>query len=144
MNADPVQRQKADLPWLIRGGDIKDAQPGAPASVLYVADRLPHLAGVVDLFIRKAGIGKQVPGVDHQQQVVMGLKMYVPGAGRRGHIACGPRVFRVAHINNRKALRHHMADIGKAAMHHQLHAVRASALVAVADQPHIAAVFGGG
>ena len=34
-----------------------------------------------------------------------------------------------------------MPDVRETAMHHQLHAVRATALVAMANQPHIAAVF---
>lgn len=34
-----------------------------------------------------------------------------------------------------------MADIGESAVHHQLHAVRTTALIAMANQPHIAAVF---
>ncbi len=37
-----------------------------------------------------------------------------------------------------------MADIGESAVHHQLHAVRTTALIAMANQPHIAAVFGEG
>ena len=71
----------------------------------------------------------------------MRLKMNVPGAGRRGHIACRFGMFRVAHVHNGKALRDHMPDVRETAMHHQLHAVRATALVAMANQPHIAAVF---
>ncbi|MND87412.1 hypothetical protein D3C80_794120 [compost metagenome] len=74
----------------------------------------------------------------------MSLKMHIPGARRRRHIARCFWIFRVAHVHNRKPLRHHMTDIGKAAMHHQLNAVRATALIAMADQPHIAAVFRGG
>ena len=141
MNADAAQRQKADFARPVGRGDIKHPQPGAPAFVLHVADGLPHLAGVVDFLVGKAGIGKQIPGVNHQQQVVMRLQVHVPGAGRRGHVARRFRVFRVAHVDNRKSLRHHMADIGETAMDHQLHAVRATALIAMANQPHIAAVF---
>lgn len=74
----------------------------------------------------------------------MRLQVHVPGAGRRGHVARRFRVLRVAHVDNRKALRHHMADIGETAMHHQLYAVRTTALIAMANQPHIAAVFGWG
>lgn len=86
MNADPVERQKADFPRLIGNGDIKNTQPGAPALLLHIADRLPHRAGVVDLLVGEAGIGKEIPGVDHQQQVVVRLQVDVPGAGRRGDV----------------------------------------------------------
>ena len=141
VNADAAQRQKADFARPVRRGDIKNAKPGAPAPVLNVADGLSYLTGVVDLLVGEAGIGKQIPGVDHQQQVVMRLEVHVPGARRRGDIARGFRIFWIAHVDNRKALRHHMADIRKAAVHHQLHAIRTTALVAMANQPHIAAVF---
>ena len=144
MNADAAQRQKADFAWPVRRGDIKDAKPGAPAFILHVADGLPHLAGVVDLLIGKTRIGKQIPGVDHQQQIVVRLEVYVPGTRRRGHVTCGFWFFRIAHVNNGKALRHHMTDIGETTVHHQLYTVRTTALVAMANQPHIAAVFGRG
>lgn len=71
----------------------------------------------------------------------MRLEMHIPGTRRRRHVSCGFWFFRVAHIHYRKALRHHMADIGETAVYHQLHAVRATALIAMANQPHIAAVF---
>ncbi len=49
-------------------------------------------------------------------------------------------VFRVAHVSNqRKALRHHMANIRITAVHHQLHAVGRPP--GRYNQPHIAAVF---
>src|SRR5471030_2328676 len=67
--------------------------------------------------------------------------MHVPGARRRGDETGRARVFRIAHIHDRKPLRHHMADIRVAAMNHNLHAVRFAALIAVANQPHIAAVL---
>ena len=35
-----------------------------------------------------------------------------------------------------------MADIGKAAMHHHLHAVGPAALIGVADDAHVARVVG--
>ncbi len=48
---------------------------------------------------------------------------------------------RIAHVHHRKTLRHHMADdIRKATVHHELDAVRASSLIAMPNQPHIAAV----
>ncbi|MNV49769.1 hypothetical protein D3C71_1417340 [compost metagenome] len=142
MNTDPVEGQEADFTRFVRRGDIKNPQPRAPAFVLHVADGVPHLAGVVDLFVGKTGVGKQIAGIDHQQQIVMRLEMHIPGTRRRRHIARRFWIFRVAHVDDGKALRHHMADIGKTTMHHQLHAVRATALIAVTNQPHIAGVVG--
>ena len=143
VNTDAVKRQETDFPRLRGSGNIKDAQPGAPALVLHIADRVTHRAGVVHLLISKTGVSKQIPGVDHQQQIVMRLEMHVPGARRRGNIVDGGGPGRIANIDHGKTLRHHMADIGESAVHHQLHAVRTTALIAMANQPHIAAVFGG-
>ena len=73
VDTDAVKRQKGDLSRFIRSGNIKNPQPGAPALILHVADRLAHRTGVVNLFVGKAGIGEQIPGVDHQQQIVVRL-----------------------------------------------------------------------
>jgi hypothetical protein len=45
---------------------------------------------------------------------------------------------RVAHIDDGDAVRIAVTDIGVAAMHHDLHAVAAPTLVAVADETDIA------
>ena len=73
VNTDAVKRQKGDLLRFIRGGDIKNPQPGAPALLPYVADRLAHRTGVINLLVGEAGIGEQIPGGDHQQQIVVRL-----------------------------------------------------------------------
>ena len=73
VDTDAVKRQKGDLSRFIRSGNIKNPQPGAPAPIPYVADRLAHRTGVVNLFVGEAGIGEQIPGVDHQQQIVVRL-----------------------------------------------------------------------
>src|SRR6516165_7162833 len=47
----------------------------------------------------------------------------------------------VAYIDTAKALGEHVADIGVAVMHHDLHAIGPAALVGVADDAHAARVI---
>ena len=72
----------------------------------------------------------------------MRLQMDVPGVRRRGKIVHRARIFRIAHVDDGKALGEHVADIGVAAMHHDLHAVGPAALIGVADEAHVARVVG--
>jgi hypothetical protein len=64
----------------------------------------------------------------------MGLEMDGAGVGRAGHEGNGPSVLRVAHVDDADAVRIAVADIGVAAMHHDLDAIAAPALVGVADE----------
>src|SRR5262249_51912474 len=52
------------------------------------------------------------------------------------------RILGIAHVDDAKALGEHMPDIGMAAMHHNLHPVGAAALVAPANQAHVAGIIG--
>src|SRR4051812_39799142 len=52
------------------------------------------------------------------------------------------RMLRIAHVDDGDAVAEAMADIGEAAMHHDLHAVAAAALVAVADELDVAGCNG--
>jgi hypothetical protein len=101
-----------------------------------------QLAFVIRLLVGEFGGGEHVLGVDDKQQVAMRLQMDVPGAWRRGEIIYGTRVLRIAHVDDRKAFREHVADIGVAAMNHDLHAVGPPALIGMADEPHVARMIG--
>src|SRR5262249_52157444 len=70
--------------------------------------------------------------------------MDVPGVGRRRDGGVRLRSARVAHVDHAEALGEHVADIGEAALHHDLHAVGPAALVGVAEEPHVAGKVGGG
>ena len=72
----------------------------------------------------------------------MGLQMDVPGPRRRGQVVHRARALGVAYIDHAEALGEHVADIGIAAMHHDLHAVGPAALVGMADDAHVARVIG--
>ena len=67
----------------------------------------------------------------------MRLQVQRPGVRRRGDVFHDLRVARVAHVDDGEALREDVPDIGVAAMHHDLHAVAAAALIAVADEAHV-------
>src|SRR6516225_10331953 len=68
----------------------------------------------------------------------MSLEMDGAGVGRAGQERDRPRVLQIAHIEDGDAVRIAVADIGIAAMHHDLDAVAASALVGVADELDVA------
>jgi len=72
----------------------------------------------------------------------MGLQVDGPGSGRRGEISDRARVLRIAHVDHAQSLREHVPDIGVAAMHHDLDAVGPAALIASADEAHVARVVG--
>ena len=72
----------------------------------------------------------------------MGLQVDVPSPRRRRQVVHRARALGVAHIDNAEALGEHVADIGVAAMHHDLHAVGPATLVGMADNAHVARVIG--
>jgi len=146
MNPPAVDRHEADTLRFGRLRNVVDDDTRRPvarggAACVSGTDRVAELAFVVGSLVGKFGGGKHVLGVDDQKQIVMGLQMDIPGIRRRGDVVHRARIFGVAHVNDRKPLREHVADIGVAAMHHDLHAVGAAALIAVTDQPHVARVI---
>ncbi len=145
MDAAAFDAHEADAARRLRLGNVVDREPRAPvarALGFRGADGLAERAFVIGALVGEFGGREHVLGVDHQQQVVVRLKMDVPGIGRRGDVIHRARVLGVAHVDDRKALGEHVPDIGKAALHHHLHAVRPAALVAVADDAHVARVIG--
>src|ERR1700730_18660118 len=63
------------------------------------------------------------------------------GIGRAGQEGDGPRVLRIAHVQDADAVRIAVADIGIAAVHHDLDAVTAPALVGVANELGVAGCY---
>src|SRR3984893_10032425 len=63
------------------------------------------------------------------------------GIGRAGQEGDGPRVLRIAHVQDSDAVRIAVADIGIAAVHHDLDAVTAPALVGVANELDVAGCY---
>src|SRR5215471_1051998 len=64
----------------------------------------------------------------------MGLQVKGAGIWRAGQKIHCPRTFGIAHVDDSYAVAKAMADVGIAAMDHDLHAVAAAALVAVTDE----------
>jgi len=106
------------------------------------ADFLAERALIVRMLVLELRGREHVLGIDDEQQVVMRLQVDVPCVRWRRHISDGRGPARVEHIHDTEALREHMTNIGVTAMHHQLHTVGTAALVAVANQPHIAGKIG--
>jgi hypothetical protein len=100
------------------------------------------LAFVIGFLVGEFRGREHILGVDDEQQIVVGLQVDIPGAGRRGEVVHRARALGVAHVQHAEAFRKHMSDIGVAAMHHDLHAVGPAALVAMGQDAHVARVIG--
>ena len=139
MQARALDRHEADLPRFVRFGNVIDRHPRRP-----IARRGLRLGVVIDgalviaLLVGEFGLREHVLVVHHEQQVAMGLQMQRPGIRRRRDKAHGLGRRGIADIDDGEALGEDVADIGVAAMHHDLDAVAAAVLVAVADEPHVA------
>ena len=146
VNATAFDRHEADAPRGCRFGNVINREPGCPvarrAPLFSRTHDLAELALVIRLLVRELGGREHVFGVDDEQQIVMGLQVDIPGAGRRGEIIDRARTLGIAHVEHAKAFGEHVADIGVAAMHHDLHAVGPAALVAIGDDAHVACMIG--
>ena len=71
----------------------------------------------------------------------MRLQMKVPGVWRSRNELDRARVAGIAHVDHADAVREEVPDIGEALFDHDLDGVRASALVAVADQLHVVRIL---
>jgi hypothetical protein len=78
--------------------------------------------------------GPDTRAVDGQQQVAVGLQMMRARVRRAGDEIDRFGIFRIAHVDDRDAIGKAVADISKAPVDHDLHAVAAAALVAVAEE----------
>jgi hypothetical protein len=140
VEADAFDVELADLARIVRCRDVEHRHACGPGTAgLPARDRFAHGLGVIGLLVGEGlDIGKQIERIDHQQQVVMCLQVDVPGVGRRRNIGDGAGAFRIAHVDDRKALRPGVSDIGMAAMHHQLQSVATAANIGMPDQLHVA------
>ena len=108
--------------------------------MLPFTERVGRRAGEIGLLVDLHG--PHARRIDRQQQVAVRLQMERAGIGRTGEEIDGLRVLRIAHVDDGDAVAEAVADIGVAAMHHDLHAVAAAALVAVADELDVAGRHG--
>ena len=97
MDAAAFDRHEADPARRRRLGNIVDRKPGGPVALRSAglacgrggADDISDLSAIIGAFVGKLGGGKHVLGVHHQQQVVVGLQMDIPGAGRGRNVIYG-------------------------------------------------------
>src|SRR5712671_8246106 len=116
--------------------DVEDADSGR---VLAAPQEIGRRSRVVSLRIDLHR--PHARPVDGKQQVVMGLEMDGAGVGWAGQEGDGPRVLWIAHIQDADAVRIAVADIGIAAVHHDLDAVAAPSLVGVANELDVAGCY---
>ena len=133
---DPVDRHEPDLGRLLGPRDVEDADPGgeAPGAVAELVGRRPLevVLEVLELL--------HVPDartVDRQEQVIVGLEVDGPRVGRTGDELDRPRVRGIADVHDRDSVAEGLADVGVAAMDHDLDAVAPAALVGMADEPDV-------
>src|SRR5690349_12767395 len=127
---------ETDLSRLLRLGDVPDPNTGGKAALVLqdVGRRTPEIG----LFILEFLHGPYARRIHGQEQIL--VRLQVEGARARGTRdeidelgVCG-----IAHVKDADAVAEAMADVGKAAMHHDLDAIATAAHVGMADELDIA------
>ena len=103
-----------------------------PAGEFLAFQRVARRAGEIGFLAHLHG--PHARAVDREQQIAVRLQMMRAGIRRAGEELHRLRLCRIAHVDDGDAVGKTVADIGEAAMHHELHAVAAAALVAVAEE----------
>ena len=132
MQADALYRHEADLAWLGGVGQVEHPHPGGEVALALAETVGQRLAEIVARHI----VALQRPdirGIDRQQQSVMHLQMAGARVRRAGDEAHRLRGARIADVDHADAVGEHVPDIGVAARHHHLHAVRSAALIGAAQ-----------
>ena len=133
VDAEARHFQEGNLLHLCRTGDVVNAQ--ARAELLAIGDavdkRILEIAAHAVIGLH----GHDVCAVGEQHQIVRDLQVMRTGIDAGGEEADGLQPARIRRIENRHAIAEHVADIHMAAVDHDLHTVRAAALVAVRQVP---------
>ena len=123
---------------LLRLRDVVDADAGGkPARRILqlVGGRAAEIGLLVALELLHRPDARRV---DREQQVLVRLQVEGARSRRAGDEVDHLRVLRVAHVDGGDAVAEAVADVGVAAMHHDLHAVAAAAEVGMADEFDVA------
>src|SRR5262245_27078716 len=137
MGPDALHRHEADLARLLGSGDVEDPETGAErarAPLQLVGRR----GAEVVLLVLELLHGPDARAVDGDEEILVGLQVNGPRVGGTGYEVDGPGMARVAHVQDGDAVAERVADVGVAAMDHDLDAVAAPALVGMADEPDVA------
>ena len=144
VDATALDRHETDLARCLRLRDVVDRQAGAPVARslgLGRADGLAEGAAVIGALVGKFRCREHVLGVNDQQQIVVNLQMDVPGICRCRDVVHRAWTFRIANVDDRKALGKHVTHESESAVHHHLHAVGPATLIGVPDNAHVARVI---
>src|SRR5579864_3838860 len=136
MRSHAFGRHESDLARRRGTRDVEDADAGGVLLALQEIGRRSREIGLgIDLH------RPRVRSIDGEQQVVMGLEMNCAGVGWTGEKGDMRRMLWVAHVDDADAVRKAVADIGIAAVHHDLDAVAAPALVGASDELDVARCY---
>lgn len=130
---EAVGGHEADLGRLLGPGDVGDANTGGEA-FLRLLELVGGRAAEIRLLVLKLLHGPDARRVDRDQQILMGLQVEGARAGRTGVEIENLRVPGIADVDRGDAVAEPMADIGEAAMDHDLHAVAAPTKIRMADE----------
>src|SRR5260221_7466927 len=134
VRSEAAGRHEADLLRLLGLRDVVDADAGSEAArrvLQLVGGRAAEIGLLVALeFLHRPDARR----VHRQQQILVRLQVKRARARRAGDEVDNLRVLRVAHVDGGDAVAEAVADVGVAAMHHDLHAVAPAAEVGVADE----------
>src|ERR1700722_8701374 len=135
---EPAKRQESDFARRFRLRKVKNSQT---ASELLILQRVIRIAGEVGFLADLHG--PDAWSVDREQEITMGLQVMRARVRRTRQKVDRLRIFRIAHIDDRDAVGKAVADISEALVDHDLHAVAAAALVAVAQKFDVMRCYGG-
>src|SRR5580704_15212859 len=128
-----AEREESNFTRLSRLGEIVNAKPAGELLVLESITRFSSKIGfLADLH------GPDAWRVDGEQEIAMGLQVTRAGVRRTCDKLDRIRPSRIAHVDHRNTVGKAVADIGKALVDHDLHAIAAAALVGVAKKFDIA------
>src|SRR5438093_5653407 len=95
-------------------------------------------AGEVLLLVRELLHAPDARHVGRDEEVLVRLEMNAPRVGRAGKKVDEARMLRIADVEDRDAVAERLAEVGVAAMDHDLHAVTAAGLVGVTHEGDVA------
>src|SRR5260221_2312396 len=134
VRSEAAGRHEADLLRLLGLRDVVDADAGSEAArrvLQLVGGRTAEISLLVALkFLHRPDARR----VHRQQQILVRLQVESASSRRAGDEVDHLRILRVAHVDGGDAVAEAVADVGVAAMHHDLHAVALATEIAMADE----------
>jgi len=135
---EAAERQEGDFARRFRPRQIVDAKPAGEFLARQGAGRSSREIGLLAHLH-----SPHARPVDRQHEAVVGLQMMGARIRRAGQEIDRFWLLRIAHVDNGNAVGKTVADIGKAALDHDLHAIAAAALVGMAEKLDVMAGDGG-